>query len=268
MDMPNLQIAQIVKFDRDTTRYLLRDGNNELFWGYIHRPVSKVESMDPRSLPRVGRIDAKAFFPPLTKVLKHYTGKLDDRNVYIKRPLFLKDMHFAKSSRIQNYHRSLLSREVEFCEILARNPHPSICPYLGVVAENVDFGHGITGIAYKRYASDLMDLVAGNEFNWSKIPLVMESVKSGMEHMHSLGLVHCDLRPQNIFVTGDEVVVGDFDAVHYIGEEYTTKCSPSSWLDCKGEKNAGVEWDYRCLERFEKWFEDWKKEHELVVSER
>lgn len=97
--------------------------------------------------------------------------------------------------------------------------HPNICPYLGVVLDGSD---RIVGIAYKRYDTCLFDAVTSNSvpeiFEAATISHIMHSVETGMNHLHRLGLVHCDIRPENIFLskakngTAMEVGIGDFDS--------------------------------------------------------
>jgi serine/threonine protein kinase len=105
----------------------------------------------------------------------------------------------------------VVAREVGICERLRVGPHPKIVEYLGVFSrDNVPYIIGNTnievpldvervlGIWYARYDCTLHDLVIRDET--FDVRHCLESIDKGIEHMHGLGIVHCDIKPQNIFV--------------------------------------------------------------------
>ncbi|KAF2195698.1 hypothetical protein K469DRAFT_758471 [Zopfia rhizophila CBS 207.26] len=42
--------------------------------------------------------------------------------------------------------------------------------------------------------------------------LCLRSIRIGIEHLHSLGVIHCDINPTNILFRGNDFVIGDFDS--------------------------------------------------------
>jgi serine/threonine protein kinase len=99
-----------------------------------------------------------------------------------------------------------IAREVDVCEILRQNPHPNIAIYYGY-----EESHGrVAGVCYRRYTSTLLEAVnlgrldkrrfasSGLELVTDKTISSLERVLDGIQHLHSLGIVHNDINPANI----------------------------------------------------------------------
>jgi serine/threonine protein kinase len=132
----------------------------------------------------------------------------------------------------------------------------------------------VVRIAYQRYSMDLHMFALEKQLNLDNRNILMQGMRNGIQHLHEQGLVHCDLRPPNVFVTfkeeeGDvvleEVVVGDFDASLKIGEPVNLKRACGKWWP------PHVQWgdpalpsiDEYSLEQMETWFGDCLKENGL-----
>jgi serine/threonine protein kinase len=154
-----------------------------------------------------------------------------------------------------NWIKDIVAREITNCEILRKNPHPNICRYQGVNYEK-ETG-AITGLLFDRYDMNLSDVVKQNRsFNATKC---LSSIRKGIEHLHSLGLVHCDLKPANIFVDihAHRFVVGDFDSVHKEGTVLQIKCGTPGW--CMEEEETQGRALYECDRYAFEMIEEWIK---------
>lgn len=130
-------------------------------------------------------------------------------------------MNFAEGS---DFSEPIL-REIEICEQLSRHPHPNIARYVGCqVADG-----RILGICFEQYPVTLMEKV--NPKGLNKATFVqfrtlsqqtaeryLLGIEAGIEHLHSLGIVHNDLNPCNVMISEDDVaVIIDFDSCVRIG---------------------------------------------------
>jgi len=122
---------------------------------------------------------------------------------------------------------ALTTREIAHCELLRKHPHPNICRYHGVDHKK---DLAITGIYFDRYDTTLQDLVeAGKQFDPQKC---IEDIRAGLKHIHSLGFVHSDIKPENIFVNVEAhcFVIDDFDSMQKQGEHVVVKGGTHGWL--------------------------------------
>jgi serine/threonine protein kinase len=82
----------------------------------------------------------------------------------------------------------------------------------------------VTILVYKKYNCNLDQAVRrGHPID---IAHCLRSIAAGLRHLHSIGLVHSDIKPENIFVlypkAGKEMtvqhVIGDFHSVQNVGD--------------------------------------------------
>ncbi|KAK3299634.1 kinase-like domain-containing protein [Chaetomium fimeti] len=117
--------------------------------------------------------------------------------------------------------------EVETCEVLRKYPHPNIASYHGCLETR----GRVSGLCFKTYVSTLACKVNPQHLNKSAFllsgrPLVEEAMKTqlygvlgGIQHLHSLGLVHNDITPANIMLAEDgSWAIIDFDSCRQVGE--------------------------------------------------
>jgi serine/threonine protein kinase len=51
----------------------------------------------------------------------------------------------------------------------------------------------------------------------------------GIQHLHSLGLIYCDINPTNILMNGGTPIIGDFDSCRREGEKLGFKAGTRGW---------------------------------------
>jgi len=158
--------------------------------------------------------------------------------------------------------------EAETCEILRKHPHPNIATYLGC---QVSDGR-ITGLCFAKYQRTLMQEV--NPENLTKRQSrrsrqmakdynpVLAGIRSGLGHLHSLGLVHNDINPRNIMFDGEQAVIIDFDSCRKIGEDLGNVGCTYEWCD-ETTKQSVVENDLSALEEIRIWLCDDSKEFQF-----
>jgi serine/threonine protein kinase len=115
--------------------------------------------------------------------------------------------------------------EIATCETLKMNPHPNISRYHGCVVED----GWIKGLSFDRYAMTLAERV--QDERPLDIDACLRGIQAGVDHLHSLGLIHNDLHPDNIMMNGDDtVVIIDFDS------------SRPKGMGLEGAKGGTVDW--------------------------
>lgn len=97
--------------------------------------------------------------------------------------------------------------EAKICEKLVKNPHGNVAQYWGCyVVDNQ-----IRGLVFEKYAMTLQQHVqTGNPIN---IENCMRGIECGILHLHSLGINHNDINPDNIMMNAnDNPILIDFDS--------------------------------------------------------
>ncbi|KAH7074561.1 kinase-like domain-containing protein [Paraphoma chrysanthemicola] len=131
--------------------------------------------------------------------------------------------------------RDITLREIQICEVLRLHAHPNVCHYHSVVVtQNL-----MTGLVFDRYVGTLADLVdshSNSDFTTTAfpidIPACLAHITAGFTHLHDLGFVHCDIKPDKISVdaASQMYVIGDFDAAHVEGDRLSLKCGTKGWV--------------------------------------
>ncbi|KAF2628327.1 hypothetical protein BU25DRAFT_457662 [Macroventuria anomochaeta] len=254
------------------THYLLESNRGLLFHG--HHPTAGFEKLKAiggdgsefASLPDMIPVAANSLFPPRRGSMTDFQGDKDSREVYMKKQALLMRDQFKN-----DHHASCTWQEVSRCERISKAPHPNLARYLGVETRSIGDEARVVGIAYQRYTMDMHNFVLVKRYlQPHHIPFLMQGIEKGMHHLHELGLVHCDLRPMNIFVTIEdqkdgnghvvlkEVVIGDFDASVEIGKKVALKRASKEWWPTETEWGVKAEeWiDEWCLEKMGKWLKE------------
>lgn len=133
-------------------------------------------------------------------------------------------------------------------EVLLQNPHPNLAKYWGCVV----LQGRIASLVYGRYAITLLDRVESRvPIN---IPKVMQEIRAGITHLHSLGYAHNDLNPSNIMMdANDNAVIIDFDSCAVEGGELRKLGTPGWSKNAGGMKVSARENDLYGLEKIQEW---------------
>ncbi|KAJ7887635.1 kinase-like domain-containing protein [Mycena olivaceomarginata] len=184
--------------------------------------------------------------PPGAPATRAPSTSFADPNVFFKRtePIMYDPTHTEKCRPADDQ-----ADEMRICEELRQNPHPNICRYLGYVT-TLD-GNSIAGLCFERHEMNLDSAIEDNfSFNAAA---VIEDVRSGLDHLHSLGYAHNDINPGNIVLTKTGLaVIIDFDSCHKIGESLRGKKAGTVNWDHQS-KISLPENDYHLLREVEKW---------------
>ncbi|KAJ5555898.1 hypothetical protein N7513_003540 [Penicillium frequentans] len=185
-------------------------------------------------------------------------------NSYIKKASLISYDKICDGPQSDLIAKSVLM-EAATCEVLRKHPHPNIATYLGCQV----FDGRITGLCFAKYQHTLMQEV--NPENRTKRQSrrsrqmttdynpVLAEIRSGLEHLHSLGLVHNDINPRNIMFDGEKAVIIDFDSCRRIGEDLGNAVCTYEWCD-EIAKQSVVENDLKALEEIRIWLCDDSKE--------
>jgi serine/threonine protein kinase len=169
---------------------------------------------------------------------------------------YLKEMDFLRYNTElfskPSWIKDIVEREIKNCEVLRKSPHPSICAYHGVEYDETET---VTGLYFDQYDMSLSDVVKqSRSFDAEKC---MSDIRAGIEHLHSLSLVHSDIKSHNIFVDlkAQRFVVGDFDSIHEEGSPLEFKTGTTGWtmIDKEMGRRARYEGDWFAFEMVKEW---------------
>ena len=99
---------------------------------------------------------------------------------------------------------------------LARLNSPNVISVMGAALVNNNYAYFITPYHPK---GDLDDLIGETELGNIRAVQIVRAILNGLSHLHGEGLLHRDLKPQNILLSDEgEPIIGDFGSVKKIPE--------------------------------------------------
>lgn len=216
----------------DHTKIILRDGS-QYFYARTKQRYGSTSEVDPANLD-LHPIPTSQVWPPFPETFTHAPEPLP-QNCYVKRPSLLLYGDTDATTKLS----TLILDEAKACEILRVHPHPNIAQYLGCI---VDYGR-IAGLCFVKYGTTLLERVYEGSDDFDA-DLCLRGIQSGVEHLHKLGLIHCDINPANILMSGDndDPIIIDFDSCRREGEELGLKAGTRGWTN-EGFKVATPEID-------------------------
>ncbi|KAM0420946.1 hypothetical protein ACHAPT_011336 [Fusarium lateritium] len=127
---------------------------------------------------------------------------MDDTSAFIKRP----GLNWYEEMKGSDYIPRALLEETLIMEQLSKAQHPNIIRYYDC---RVRRGR-ITSIFLERLDKTLKQCVGSPDFDQLDKAVLMEALESAVDHLHSLGLAHNDINPENIMIKDGMPVLIDF----------------------------------------------------------
>jgi len=186
--------------------------DNDFFLARYQTRATLPSDVDVRSLNDVELISSDSYCPPPPPGCTE-AAHPPSNECFVKRPNLI---GYTPDSQIQDN----VLKEVSVCEILRKNPHRNIAEYHGCEIRN----GRVTGLCFKRYLDDLQLKLNPESLNKlsfqnnQRPPLAdalryLKGIKSGLDHLHSLGFSHNDINPANIMLDHDDKpIIIDFDS--------------------------------------------------------
>ncbi|KAI0025314.1 serine/threonine kinase [Xylariomycetidae sp. FL0641] len=202
-----------IEFDY-TKVFVRKDG----CYYYAHSPERMVDPHDIDNL-HLERIPVEELWPPFPPTFTQVPVPVPE-NTYVKPPA----IHCYDDDSTPSKVRALMLQEVEICELLRRKPHPNIALYLGCLVEEGT----IRGLCFQRYPVTLKKWLETDPSDADKA-VCLQGIRDGIQHMHSLGLVHNDINPSNIMLDGNKAALIDFDSCRRDGEKNGPKTYTPGW---------------------------------------
>ncbi|KAL9605083.1 MAG: hypothetical protein Q9219_000017 [cf. Caloplaca sp. 3 TL-2023] len=180
--------------------------------------ISKATDIDLSGL-KVHPIPASHIWPTFSESLTLAPDPLP-RNHYIKRPSLI---HYDDTPASVEF-KDILRHEAEIYELLMTSPHPNVGQYMGCIVHD----GRIVGLCLEKYDSTLLESTEQDP-NLDRESCWMQ-IQAGIQHIHSLGLVHGDLNPMNIMMRGNTAVIIDFDSCQHEGSPIRYKEGTLGWM--------------------------------------
>lgn len=200
----------------DHTKLILQE-DDQLFYAKTDERMLSASHFNIKNLHLI-KIPGDRLWPPADPRFTRAPDPLPPSS-YFKRPRLL---DYEDTSDGSPFRLQILT-EVKACEILRRHPHPNIAQYLGcVVKDNL-----VQGLGFTRYPISLFQALR-DEVPFDKAKC-LRGIEAGMNHMHTLGLIHNDINPSNIMMVGDHAVIIDFDSCRQEGQRICGKAGTYGW---------------------------------------
>lgn len=195
---------------------------------------------------RLDSVDPADIYPEYTAQFALYVDKegKPKKDVFVKRTSIM-DLVAAHGTSAIHSPRSakITAHEASICERLGVCPHPNIVEYLGVqVRDSLSFlyqrgiidvplaRNSVVGLVFSKYDCTLHELVVRRREVDARSCLLV--IAAGLKHLHAMGIVHGDVKPDNVFVRRgdrDQFVLGDFDCSRTTGSLIMLKTGDSRW---------------------------------------
>ncbi|KAH7409736.1 hypothetical protein BKA64DRAFT_570873 [Cadophora sp. MPI-SDFR-AT-0126] len=150
--------------------------------------------------------------------------------------------------------------EVAALEMVSATPHPNIAKYNGCIVKR----GRLVGIVLERYASTLEDRVEDSRPFDKK--LLLDRVKSAIDHVHLLGLAHNDINPANIMLDENDTAFPiDIGSCKPVGEDLVSGGTPG-WIDEASKYHLSQQSnDLYAFSKMQEWIENLMHDAEAIA---
>ncbi|KAK6506487.1 hypothetical protein TWF506_011394 [Arthrobotrys conoides] len=228
-----------------TTFYLVTD-DEEVYFG--ESPKNKLEITIEEYNSLLQRVRDEEIYPEIPKDVQLTIApntRADESSVFIKRP----GLTAYEELRGTSYIPDALLEETLIMEQISKTPHPNIVGYYGC---RVRRGR-ITAIVLERLDQTLTQHASTPNRPRLDKDNFLGALESTVEYLHSLGLAHNDINPDNIMIKDGMPVLIDFGGCQPFGKRITSN-GTEGWreeLFFTSEKKH----DNYALGKLREWFE-------------
>ncbi|KAI0407488.1 kinase-like domain-containing protein [Xylaria palmicola] len=183
--------------------------NDELYFGQLYKQKKNISLAD-YSLA-LDHVRDEEIYPLVSEgtPLKVAPDHWDDTTAFIKRP----GLNCYETMKGSDYVPEGILQETLIMEQISIASHPNIITYLGC---RVKRGR-ITAIVLERLDQTLTQLSWTPAFHQLDHDSFFKAVESAVCHIHSLGLAHNDINPDNIMIKDGMPVLIDFGSCQPFG---------------------------------------------------
>ncbi|KAK7038837.1 hypothetical protein VNI00_010467 [Paramarasmius palmivorus] len=237
-------------FTKTAGWYIIWKDDDDLFYYYMHPHLTLPD--DITALESKAQPIPRSYYRKRTSSGQKYAPDPLPEDTYIKRfDPSIPDESLGTQPFRGTFGADLMAREAYFCEEISMyEQHSNVCEYRGVL---IDDDGKLDGLCFQRHTKTLEQAVDdGDEIDVKK---VLAGIREGLEHLHDLGIVHCDMKPTNVMLNASsEAIIIDFDSCHWMGREIKMKGGTPPWSDVDGIASSDT--DFRGLEKIERWLKD------------
>ncbi|KPM41375.1 hypothetical protein AK830_g5195 [Neonectria ditissima] len=206
------------------TKFVVVDKGNRSVWaGSLDIPRTRVKIQQAIDCLR---LVAEDLIYPLSSPDMPLTAASDytlEEDLWLKRPDITIYSQVADSTVIAEEFLD----EIRAHQIIQKSPHPNLVEFKGCLEKN----GRVVGVLLKRYVVSLSARVKGRNHTPFDRTSCFEGIQAGVNHLHSLGLAHNDINPENIMLDDqDRPVIINMGSCKRLGEDLYQIGTPG-WND-------------------------------------
>ena len=214
--------------------HLVAAKGTEIFTGRSAREYKVGQDIDAKDVDvHLVKIPCGSLYPPWSDDLT-LASRANPHSTFTKPPKYC-----IWDADSKDTPADLLLHEAKICEFLQKHPHKNIQTYLGCT----NSGGFVTGLCMVKY-KETLGVRLKDSSRPLDVPLCLEGIKAGLDHLHDLGLNHNDIKPDNIMLDSQDVpVLIDFGSCQW-DKEPTRDDGTFGWTDeTVGHKTSEREHD-------------------------